>query len=80
MKKVGKGIESLHAVFELYFLVYKWSQSMTFLFFFFCRRKGSYLNFQMDLLLQESLSKKKAITLDLNLRELEGVFTSLNTS
>ena len=45
-----------------------------------CRRKGRYLNFQMDLLLQERLSNKKGIMLDLNLRELEGVFTSLNTS
>lgn len=54
---------------------------MTFFFIlFFCRRKGKYLNFQMDLLLQESLSKKKAIMLDLNFRELEGVFTSLNSS
>lgn len=44
----------------------------------FCRRKGRHLNFQMDLLLQESLLKKKAIMLDLNFRELEGVFTSLN--
>lgn len=34
----------------------------------------------MDLPLQERLLKKKAIMLDPNLRELEGVFTSLNTS
>lgn len=48
----------------------------------FCcyRRKGRYLSFQMDLPLQERLSKKKVIMLDLNLRELEGVFSSLNTS
>lgn len=46
----------------------------------FCRRKGRHLNFQMDLLLQERVLKKKAIMLDLNFRELEGVFTSLNAS
>ncbi|OWK53679.1 Sodium-driven chloride bicarbonate exchanger [Lonchura striata] len=42
--------------------------------------KGRHLNFQMDLLLQERVLKKKAIMLDLNFRELEGVFTFLNAS
>lgn len=46
----------------------------------FCRIKGRHLNFQMDLLLQERVLKKKAIMLDLNFRELEGVFTFLNAS
>lgn len=85
----GKGF-GRHRIFAPSLLIILFSvKAVTRYFFSFilfppclcCRRKGRHLNFQMDLLLlQERVLKKKAIMLDLNFRELEGVFTSLDAS